>query len=760
MTKQHVLAVHSEICISHSKTAAMDDSSETSDGFGATSLVPARVRSLLVPTPKARCSESSKMNNHDWNTVVMNAFASSHNVRSTLSYPWERGAVSGVFSDRLLPALQSAAPSIGYDLSTEVVDPFAMSVDQSHVRSMEGLHFTAFVKNIPDQEYFEAKQARMDLACSRWLVLLQQCSLASTAGIQLLRDMYHDNTGVSAEKTLRALFGTKSPNTVLKRARTMTRYCKWVKDDLREQPLPIQEWHVWSFINHLEKNSFGSTSGTDLVECLRFCKYIFGMHGVDEVLQSRRILGLAAIMRSAKKVKSRAPPLTLEQVHRLHEILSKDTIIENRVMAGTCLFAIYSRARWSDLRCVDHMILNTKNGEGTLEAFTREHKMSALGLRREQFLPLIAPAQGVCHGDWTNDFRVAYEQAGLNMFEKPLGPLMRAPDGRGGWYKRALTTEEAANWLRSFVQGLNPEVRIRSHSLKCTACIWAAREGFDKETRAALSHHCSAVAGSEVVYSRELQVRPIRKLQMLFKKIRLGLESALVVDNGISTEDELVNVGQSSLDLNMGVEPPASPLYSPSIGPAMDIQPGAVKVECPDILEVNSSGEEVACPEPFEFLGTNSEVDEAIHKEFLFSPAVVETGKVSLDSSSGSDSSSSTTSESSDQDRAIELEKHTRTAFQEVVAEGLEYYKHLKSKMLHSAKEGSAVFSCKRALSDKYVKMPRVIKFKYPHCLGCFKKDDLRIRDVGKMADMLTESARKRSLQFTESAPKLPRTND
>ena len=326
------------------------------------------------------------------------------------------------------------------------------------------------------------------------------------------------------------------------------------------------------------------------------------------------------------------------------------------------------------------IVLNTKNGEGRLEAFTREHKMSALGLRREQFLPLIAPAQGVCHGDWTNDFRVAYEQAGLNLFEKPFGPLMRAPDGRGGWYKRALTTEEAANWLRSFVQSLNPEVRIRSHSLKCTACIWAAREGFNKETRAALSHHCSAVAGSEVVYSRELQVRPIRKLQMLFKKVRLGLESSLVVDNGIRNETEIEQFGQSSHDVNMGNDIPASPQYSPSIGPAADAQPVAVKVECRDILEVDSSGDEVACPEPSEFLGTNSEVDEAIHKEFLFTPEVVETGKVSLDSSSGSDSSSSTTSESSEQDRALELEKHSKLPSKKWSLKGLNTTSILKAR--------------------------------------------------------------------------------
>ena len=736
----------------------MDESSETSVGLRTSSVAPGRVRALLVATPKAGLSDDVKFNRQDWNTVVMNAFAENHRPQSTLSYPWERGVARGIFSDSVLPSFPSAAPSMSLDLRVDAADPFAMPIDDIHGHSVDGLHFSAFVKNIPDQEYFEAKQARMELACSRWLSLLQQCSLASTAGAQLLRDMYQDNTGVSAEKTLRALFGTKSPNTVLKRARTMSRYCKWVKDSLGEQPLPLQEWHVWSFINHLEANSFGSTAGSDLVECLRFCKHVFGLLGVDDVLQSRRVLGLAAIMRAAKRVKNQAPPLALQQVQRLHDILQSDPIIENRVMAGCFLFAIYSRARWSDLRCVDHMLMNTKNGEGTLEAFTREHKMSALGLRREQYLPLIAPAQGVCHGDWAEEFRLAYEQAGLNLFAKPLGPLMRAPDGRGGWCLRALTTEEAANWLRSFVQGLNPEMRVRSHSLKCTACIWSAREGFDKETRAALSHHCSAVAGSEVVYSRELQVRPIRKLQMLFKKIRLGLESSNVVDGTAREHGVVGNVGSG-----MDIEQPAYPSpeiapYSPSIAPQPEVLPVRVKVEVADVVEVDSSGDEAPRPEPFEFLGTNSEVEEVIHEEFLFSPDVVEKGKVALESSSGSDSSSSTTPESSDQDMAVELEKHTKTAFVETVPEGKDYYKHLKSKMLHSAVAGSVTFVCKRALNDKYVKMPREIRFKYPHCLGCFKKDEFRVRDVSHMADMLAENAKKRALKLADGAQKVSRT--
>lgn len=731
----------------------MDESSESAASLHAVSVAPRSARPLLVPRVNTGVHVDSNISRQDWNTVVMNAFAANHNVQSTLAYPWERGVVSAVFSDRLLPAFPSAAPSTSFDLRVETTDPFAMSLETSQIEITDGLHFSAFVKNTPDQDYFEAKNARMELACSRWLLLLQQCSLASTAGTQLLRDTFNDHTGVAAEKTLRALFGTKSPNTVLKRARTMTRYCKWIKDAFRDPPFPIQEWHVWSFINHLEANSFGSTAGSDMLECLRFCKYMFGLQGVDDVLQSRRILGLAAIMRSSKKVKNQAPPLTLQQIYRIHDILSSDPIIENRVMAGTFLFAIYSRARWSDLRCIDHMVLNTKNGEGTLEAYTREHKMSALGLRREQYLPLIAPAQGICHGDWTNEFRIAYEQSGLNLFAKPLGPLMRAPDGSGGWRQRGLTTEEAANWLRSFVQSLNPDVRVRSHSLKVTACVWAAREGFDKETRSALSHHCSAVAGSEVVYSRELQVRPIRKLQMLLKKIRLGLDSCA------STEPDVVENSQDDKNKtdDTVVEPRGELCFEAEYSPSTVVPPepfATVKLECTDVIEIDSSGDEAPCPEPFEFLGTNSDVDEAIHEEFLFSPEVVQTGKVSLDSSSGSDSSSDSTTESSDQETVAELVQHTKNVYQEHVPDGFEFYKHTKSSMLHCAKVGCAVFECKRALNNKYSKMPTVIKFKYPHCLGCFKKDDLRIRNIDQLADALAVSSRKRTQKATDGASK------
>lgn len=39
-----------------------------------------------------------------------------------------------------------------------------------------------------------------------------------------------------------------------------------------------------------------------------------------------------------------------------------------------------------------------------------------------------------------------------------------------------------------------------------------------------MSHHATALNGSDIVYSTELQTGSIRKLQMLLKKIRIGLD--------------------------------------------------------------------------------------------------------------------------------------------------------------------------------------------------------------------------------------------
>lgn len=191
----------------------------------------------------------------------------------------------------------------------------------------------------------------------------------------------------------------------------------------------------------------------------------------------------------------------------------------DRIGAGAFLCSIYARARWSDMRYIHHIKYDGFKRNATMDLHTAEHKTSMAGLRREQFLPLVIPSEGIVHGDWLGTFIKLCHEQGTCWEQVPVGPLLPAPKVNGGWCMRPLSTGEAANWLRKLLQGCRGVDSIRAHSMKVTLCVWAARAGFNKEHWATLSHHATALNGSDVVYSRELQTGAIRKLQMLLKKI-------------------------------------------------------------------------------------------------------------------------------------------------------------------------------------------------------------------------------------------------
>lgn len=86
-----------------------------------------------------------------------------------------------------------------------------------------------------------------------------------------------------------------------------------------------------------------------------------------------------------------------------------------------------------------------------------------------------------------------------------------------------LAASEAAEWLRALLRGTKDANTFRSHSMKATLLGWCARAGLDKESRAVPGHHCSALDGSEVVYSRQLQTRALRKLGLVLRRVRAGL---------------------------------------------------------------------------------------------------------------------------------------------------------------------------------------------------------------------------------------------
>ena len=67
-------------------------------------------------------------------------------------------------------------------------------------------------------------------------------------------------------------------------------------------------------------------------------------------------------------------------------------------------------------------------------------------MRREQYLPIVVPWNGICNDNWIESWLEVYEKVGLDLYKRPLGPLLPAPRIDGSFFARPLTTAEAACW--------------------------------------------------------------------------------------------------------------------------------------------------------------------------------------------------------------------------------------------------------------------------------------------------------------------------
>ena len=116
-----------------------------------------------------------------------------------------------------------------------------------------------------------------------------------------------------------------------------------------------------------------TVSGTFL-ETIRFCKFVLGLYRSDDILASKRLNGFAAVEKREKGPLNQTPPLEVEHLQRLHEVLDKGANDIDRIGAGAFLCAIYARARWSDLRYIHHIKYDGYKRNATMDLYTAEHK--------------------------------------------------------------------------------------------------------------------------------------------------------------------------------------------------------------------------------------------------------------------------------------------------------------------------------------------------------------------------------------------------
>ena len=124
---------------------------------------------------------------------------------------------------------------------------------------------------------------------------------------------------------------------------------------------------------------------------------MFGFKDFDSVYNSRRVRGLAEIMRSGKNPLKQAKVLSVAQVVALHNLMeNKAANFIDRALAAYALLALYGRCRHSDLAAVDCVMLDFDEKGGFIEGRNKAAQNS------QERIPKItaAPNRHSCNWDY------------------------------------------------------------------------------------------------------------------------------------------------------------------------------------------------------------------------------------------------------------------------------------------------------------------------------------------------------------------------
>ena len=174
---------------------------------------------------------------------------------------------------------------------------------------------------------------------------------------------------------------------------------------------------------------------------------------------------------------------------------------------------MFSRSRWSDLRCVYGYAADILEVEGKIAGYleyrTRSHKTARLVQKQGLSMPLVASVWGVGKTPWVLEFIKVSKLADKPWDTLRNVPLLPAPTEDGRWTNRSTSTLEAKRWLLSVLSrtlGRDPEI---------TTIHWA---GLSAETRQVLGHHSTGKHSHEI-YNRVLLAEPIRRLELILQRI-------------------------------------------------------------------------------------------------------------------------------------------------------------------------------------------------------------------------------------------------
>ena len=377
------------------------------------------------------------------------------------------------------------------------------SVSIRHPPAERALYLSV-VKNIVGCTYAEEREAQRDHVVRQWWDQLKLDMSASDPGRAAAAEHGLIEVYRYGLELLDAVFGLKSPNTLLKRLCAIKLYGQWVIRNYAEAWIPLQETRVWNYVRFLRETKASASRAVSLLESIRFCFYVLKVDGSQDVLDSLRIKGLAAQLYSCKQPWRPSDVLSVNDVEFLHFCFDDTERSDvDRIFIGHLLHMLYARARFSDLLSVTELFLDEE--EAFLEVQATLHKGARAMDTKSKLLPIVAPAVGIKGGNWAKSYLSLRKRVGLANPKEIAMPMLLSPKrSEGGWSERYITSQELNKFIKRLFADGGRQIagrKLTSHSMTATGLSWCAKMGIPQEHRAVLARHAISVQGATVLYS-------------------------------------------------------------------------------------------------------------------------------------------------------------------------------------------------------------------------------------------------------------------
>ena len=288
--------------------------------------------------------------------------------------------------------------------------------------------------------------------------------------------------------------GGKATSTLGKRIGQLVSYFRWCDKEGFEY-FPVTREKSRGYIGDARQGHGAAGRVSGFIECLTFLHHVLGFDVDLSDLADPWLKGVQRQLQASRPPRRQARPLTCREVLILEEALANPSlVVQDRMACGVMLFAIYSRARASDLSSLCSLEIDPGDepGTGYIEAATFKHKSRQTGNSTGLPLLLIAPMKGLGSRSWGADFVQVFEASGLPLsrFADGEGPLLPAPSPDNRCGSRGVTSSELGGWMCSILASPDA-LKPTSHSLKATMLSILVKWGCNPDTVLILGHQDS-----------------------------------------------------------------------------------------------------------------------------------------------------------------------------------------------------------------------------------------------------------------------------